>query len=597
MSYSVQKLERELGPDTSDLKLRVGLHSGPVVAGVLRGDRSRFQLFGDTVSQSFLCSFGMLCSTLTVLLLLQMNTASRMESTGLPNHIQISQDTADLLKTFGKEDWFVPRQDRVEAKGKGSLSTYFLVLEGAGEGDNDGSSVGGLSSSAGSLAESRHSRTSFGSSVGSEHKRTCSIDWTVEVLANVLKAIVARRKARSLKPSSEKLLVQLEQASVAHDGTKIAIDEVSNYVPLPAFDDADFGMDSSNVVLPDDVVAELREYVQCIAELYNSSNPFHNFDHANHVVLSVNKLLNRINSPDFEGGDEDLYARTFGITSEPLTWFAVIISALIHDVDHSGVSNAQLLKEKSPLAFLYQNKSVAEQNSFDIGWDLLMEEGYKNLRRTIYTTTGEFKRFRQLTVNSVIATDVFDKDLKRDRQERWDKAFQDEIDPEMMDEFDLQKSINLKASIVIEHLLQASDVAHTMQHWHIYRKWNERLFMEMYKAYQEGRMEKDPTEFWYQGEIGFFDHYVIPLAQKLKVCGVFGVSSAEYLNYAEQNRLEWEKRGERIVTELAKKAKEKYKNSCKKKDERPQRRRSSVSLGASQSRGNPQDPLSSRATN
>jgi class 3 adenylate cyclase len=49
MSLTVQRLELELGPDTSELKLRVGLHSGPVVAGVLRGDRSRFQLFGDTV--------------------------------------------------------------------------------------------------------------------------------------------------------------------------------------------------------------------------------------------------------------------------------------------------------------------------------------------------------------------------------------------------------------------------------------------------------------------------------------------------------------------------------------------------------------------
>ena len=51
----------------------------------------------------------------------------------------------------------------------------------------------------------------------------------------------------------------------------------------------------------------------------------------------------------------------------------------------------------------------------------------------------------------------------------------------------------------IEHIIQASDVSHTMQHWHIYKKWNERLFQEMYQAYCEGRMEKDPSQGWYQG--------------------------------------------------------------------------------------------------
>jgi len=39
-----KKLEHQLGPDTADLGLRVGLHSGPVTAGVLRGERARFQL-------------------------------------------------------------------------------------------------------------------------------------------------------------------------------------------------------------------------------------------------------------------------------------------------------------------------------------------------------------------------------------------------------------------------------------------------------------------------------------------------------------------------------------------------------------------------
>lgn len=49
----VSELELTLGPDTSELELRVGLHSGPITAGVLRGDRARFQLFGDTMNSKY----------------------------------------------------------------------------------------------------------------------------------------------------------------------------------------------------------------------------------------------------------------------------------------------------------------------------------------------------------------------------------------------------------------------------------------------------------------------------------------------------------------------------------------------------------------
>jgi len=55
----------------------------------------------------------------------------------------------------------------------------------------------------------------------------------------------------------------------------------------------------------------------------------------------------------------------------------------------------------------------------------------------------------------------------------------------------------------------------------------------------------------YQGELGFFDFYVIPLAKKLKECGVFGVSSDECLSYAQANRIEWEARGKKIVETMA----------------------------------------------
>ena len=49
-SVVTRKLECTLGPDTSGLAVRIGLHSGAITGGVLRGERARFQLFGDTVS-------------------------------------------------------------------------------------------------------------------------------------------------------------------------------------------------------------------------------------------------------------------------------------------------------------------------------------------------------------------------------------------------------------------------------------------------------------------------------------------------------------------------------------------------------------------
>eukprot|EP00977_Amphora_coffeiformis_P009861 scaffold2267_cov162-Amphora_coffeaeformis.AAC.5 len=50
MNFLARKLEVHLGPDTTELEMRAGLHSGAVTAGVLRGVRSRFQLFGDTMN-------------------------------------------------------------------------------------------------------------------------------------------------------------------------------------------------------------------------------------------------------------------------------------------------------------------------------------------------------------------------------------------------------------------------------------------------------------------------------------------------------------------------------------------------------------------
>jgi hypothetical protein len=89
-----------------------------------------------------------------------------------------------------------------------------------------------------------------------------------------------------------------------------------------------------------------------------------------------------------------------------------------------------------------------------------------------------------------------------------------------------------------------------MQHWHLYRKWNERLFHEMCDAFQAGRADQNPYDFWYKGELAFLQNYVIPLATKLRDCVVYGSIGEEYLRYAELNLVEWELKGQIIVQEM-----------------------------------------------
>ena len=120
------------------------------------------------------------------------------------------------------------------------------------------------------------------------------------------------------------------------------------------------------------------------------------------MSLSASKLLKRIECADeVEQQDgktlNDLRSHTFGITSDPLTKFAVVFSALIHDAGHPGVANTQLVKEQPEAAERY-GKCHAEQISVDLSWELLMLPRYRAFRKQIFgNQPGEGQRFRQVS--------------------------------------------------------------------------------------------------------------------------------------------------------------------------------------------------------
>lgn len=84
----------------TNLSLRIGINTGPVVAGVIGIKKFTYDLWGDAV-----------------------NTASRMESHGIPGKIQVSATTYDLLQ----DQYQFEERGLIEIKGKGEMNTYFLT--------------------------------------------------------------------------------------------------------------------------------------------------------------------------------------------------------------------------------------------------------------------------------------------------------------------------------------------------------------------------------------------------------------------------------------------------------------------------------------
>eukprot|EP00980_Cylindrotheca_fusiformis_P012139 scaffold2934_cov109-Cylindrotheca_fusiformis.AAC.2 len=489
-----------------------------------------------------------------------------MEHTGERNRIQLSQATADMLTEAGLAQWILPRSSTIFVKGKGDMQTYWLRKTKARKAK--ASDVKSEMTPVAEYVETEEESESIeeivlgfdGDTDQAMTKMQRLVEWNVEVLTSLLQQIIASRGGVVNEIGS---LSKVERSIGRSGGT--VLDEFTPIIPLKRFD-ADHlraRRRPSSVEIGDAAKSQLRTYLSQIAGMYQD-NPFHNFQHASHVTASVKKLLTRIVKVGEGNGLAerqlqatdvnlvDLVGHSYGITSDPLTQFAVVFSAIIHDVDHPGVPNAQLVKERTRNAQIYK-KSVAEQNSVELAWEMLMSDEYSSLRACIYQTESDLRRFRQLVVNTVMATDIVDKELQALRKNRWEVAFSkvashpSSVTVDNTSQDQALEHDDRKATIVIEHLIQASDVSHTMQHWQIYREWNERFFKECYRAYKEGRAGSDPSENWYEGEIGFFDFYVIPLAKKLQSCGVFGVSSDEYLTYAKANREEWVREGEAMV--------------------------------------------------
>ena len=450
------------------------------------------------------------------------------------------------------------------------------------------------------------------------------------------------------------------------------------------------------------LVSQLRLYIERIFRQYRQVS-YHNFEHAYHVTISANKLLDLMLHEDASP------RRTYGLKSDPLSHLAMLFSALVHDVEHQGVPNRQLVLESDRLALLYNDQSVAEQRSLAIAFAELTKDDFQTLREILFENIDEYRRFRKTVINLVLTTDIASPERTQVVKSKWKEAFGDaskkgyaknmpvsavqmainrddaddssdatsesddvfgdygvprpltssrsegdydmhraelafattpmqsisdarlalpprnqnfsyrtessqteegrtrptrrfSLPSKLSYTFDIKKAHvrlgirrsldltgetiepymgptarsvespasipegisesevgdpdepdELRATVVMEQLMKAADVAPVMQGWEHMEKWSTRLFFELMASYEAGRGE-DPRQGWFENQVTFLESYLLPLARRLHATRAFGdIVGPMFAQIVEENRDRWLTDGVVVTAEVTQK--------------------------------------------
>lgn len=259
--------------------------------------------------------------------------------------------------------------------------------------------------------------------------------------------------------------------------------------------------------------SKLRAFLVCVRNHYHSNNPYHNFRHAFDVTQGVYHFL------------------TVGRAAElltPLDIFALLISALCHDLDHPGTNNVFHASTCSKLALRYNDKSILENHHAAYCFRLMR---LKENDVAEGLTPAHFREFRQMVIANILATDL------ASHMEFSGKC-------QVLVEKGYAKTNRDDRILLTQLLLKAADVSNPCKNFSLAKAWSNLVLEEFFQQGDQEKALQLPVSPYMdrsakaQGRmsINFIDFIVAPYYTKLSH---LLPDISPILDHVQINRNEW----------------------------------------------------------
>ncbi|KAJ9450369.1 putative 3prime [Diplonema papillatum] len=211
-----------------------------------------------------------------------------------------------------------------------------------------------------------------------------------------------------------------------------------------------------------ELVHRLIQFFSKIQAGYHRENYYHNHIHAADVLQTVHWLIN-----------------TSGVVEKisDVDCFSVLLSAVIHDYDHPGVSNAFLVNSKDDIALHFNDQSVLENHHLFLSFQLLRVESYSILESF---TEHEQKIIRESMITHVFGTDMKNHFKSLGELKARQQALRDEGG-------DFSASPDDKI-LLLKSMLHAADISNPVKYKAVYLEWTKRVMKEFR---EQGKRESD----------------------------------------------------------------------------------------------------------